>query len=67
MFHYTVDFWDDKIKESQQETGLVGAATYSEAAQQISDYYGADNIVTMSMTQWEDLVTTDDLMQEIAK
>lgn len=67
MFHYTVDFWDDEIKESQQETGIVGATTYSEAAQRISDYYGADNIVTISMTQWEDLITTDDLIQEIAK
>lgn len=63
MFHYKVTYWDDLDKVMRTEVGLCGARDYSKAAKKIADYYGADNIGTMVITEWEDLVIEDDILE----
>lgn len=61
MFRYHVKYWDEDIKEPQEEKGLCGAEDYGHAAQRIADFYGKDNIVEMTLYETEDILTDSEL------
>ena len=63
MFHYKVTYWDDIDKITRTEAGLCGASDYSKAAKKITKYYGDENLITIVLTEWEDLVCEDDILE----
>ena len=54
MFHYEVKFYDDIAGENAHEEGLVYGTDIGEAAKEVECYYGAPNVITVSLTPLED-------------
>ena len=61
MFYYKVEFWDEIESRNTTEQGLTDADTYGKAADKVQEYYGKDKVVTISLTEFEDILTLDDL------
>ena len=41
----------------------MAAADYGEAALKVVDYYGKDNVVTLALSEWEDALCRDELLE----
>ena len=63
MFKYQVDFWDEFNKISTTEQGLTSAISYGEAAEKITDFYGKDNIYSIYIEAWGNILTKDDILE----
>ena len=63
MFKYQVDFWDEFNKISTTEQGLASATSYGEAAEKITSFYGKDNIYSMYIEAWENILTIDEILE----
>ena len=63
MFHSKVTYWDDIDKIMRTEAGLCGTFDYSKAAKKITKYYGNENLITMVLTEWGDLVCEDAVLE----
>ena len=61
MFYYKVEFWDEIECKNTTDEGLTDADTYGKAADKVQEYYGKDNVVTISLTEFENVLTVDDL------
>lgn len=49
MYTYTVRFWDTYSKKEENEVGLVEGKDYSEAATEVTNYYGEDFIYEITL------------------
>lgn len=41
----------------------MAAADYGEAALKVVDYYGKDNVVTLALSEWEDVLCRDEPLE----
>lgn len=64
MFSYTVTFFDSIERKTMTEKGLLAAADYSTAATKLVSYYGKDYLITMTLTEVEDILSKDAIMEE---
>ena len=51
VYKYCVEYWDELNKENvstSTENGIAFASTFSEAVHYLEDYYGKDNIESIS-------------------
>ena len=63
MFYYKVHYWDDYNQEPADENGVLAAADYGEAALKVVDHYGKDNVGTLALSEWEDALCRDGLLE----
>lgn len=62
MYCYVINFWDEIDNTDCTEKGIVGASSYGEAAQKITDYYGAKNVIEIKLYESEDVLCQDELL-----
>lgn len=70
MFYYQIDFWDEVDNKRRQESGILSASSYSNAADRVSRYYATDSInsiVSLYLEEWEDILSEDDLLENFDK
>ena len=63
MFYYKVNYWDEVDSKQREESGLLSAKDYGSAAKKVTDYYGAGNVNSLYLEEWEDVLTEDELME----
>lgn len=61
MFYYKIQFVDSDEPRVIDESGVVSAGVYKEAAERLAEYYGEKEIVSMTLEAWEDIVTIDEI------
>jgi hypothetical protein len=61
MYHYIVEYWDKEEQRNIRESGLIGADTYSTAAEKLTKYYG-DSLYSMELAAWEDILTESEVL-----
>ena len=52
FYTYTVEFYDESLRKSVKNKGVVYASSYQEAAYSIEEYY--DSIISMSLMELEE-------------
>lgn len=67
MFYYKVDHWDEIDSEARQESGILSAKDYAHAAGRVTEYYGAANIISMYLEEWDDILTEDEVLEGFEK
>lgn len=63
MFKFKVEFWDEELHKRNYENGITDGKTYGEAADHVSDYYGKENIVTMTLEELQNIIVNDNVEQ----
>lgn len=53
FFEYSCEYWDEMDKKLTIAVGVVYAEKYSEAIRKIEDYYGKENINSVTVTGLE--------------
>lgn len=61
MFYYVVEYWDNDEKRTVHESGLVGATSYSEAAERLTKYFGSC-LSSMELTEWETVLCEEEIL-----
>lgn len=61
MFHYTVEYWDDYEKEEKTESGVIASVDMGSAVNRVVEFYGKENIGSVSIYELEDVLTYDEL------
>lgn len=64
MFYYYVEYVDEK---EEYESGLIAAESYSTAVEELTDYYGEENIIAMTVTDMCSNVVTEADFKDIKK
>lgn len=67
MFYYRVEFWDEIDQRQREESGLLAAKSYGEAATRAAEYYGEKNVSSVYVEEWEDVISEDDVMEGFEK
>ena len=65
MYRYTVKFIDEIDYNESTDIGLVAAESYGSAADKVVDFYGRDNVFSVELTEYEDIICKDELMDDI--
>ena len=63
FFKYNVDWYEEEERTALSETGIVCKKTYADAVKRVTDYYGDDCILKLSIEQIgedEDILTEND-------
>lgn len=63
MFYYKVSYWDEIDCKQREESGLLSAKDYGSAAKKVTNYYGANNVSSLYLEEWEDVLTEDEVME----
>ena len=63
MFHFKVRYWDEDEEKEAQEQGFVRAETHGQAADKLVAYYGKDFIVSLTLCEYEDIITESDIAE----
>ena len=53
FYEYDVTVWDTYDSNETSERGITYAKDYGEAANRIVEYYGAEYVISMSITEWD--------------
>lgn len=61
MFKYTVQFWDSFDDRNKTEQGIVTGSSYDDATAEIEEYYGCENIISMSVERLSNLIIKEDV------
>ena len=67
MYRYDVEYWDNGIKEPNSDQGLVAVNSYSDAAQLITEQYGENDIITLSLTALNTILTEENIIEEFKR
>lgn len=62
MFYYIVEYWDNEKQRNVHESGLVGAANYSGAAERLSGYFGSC-LSSMELVEWEPVLCEEEILE----
>lgn len=65
MFYYVVEYWDNEEQKTVHESGLVGATSYSEAAERLIGYFGF-HLSSMELTEWETVLCEEEILDGFA-
>ena len=61
MFKFKVEFWDEKIQEYVLENGITDGETYGIAADHVCDYYGKENVTSMTLEELDNIILSDEV------
>ena len=62
MFYYKIDYLDEITEEINVEQGITSGATYSEAANELTQYYGEDNIISIYFSALDSVLNEDEIL-----
>ena len=65
MFYYVIEYWDNEEQKVVHESGLVGATSYSEAAERLTRYFGS-RLTSMELTEWETVLCEEEILDGFA-
>lgn len=63
MYHYIVDYFDSIDLCDRKDSGLVAAVDYGTAVNKIVNFYGKENIFSITIEEWEDILCEDEVME----
>lgn len=63
MFYYHIEFWDDEDNVMKKESGLVGATSYNEAMEKVTDYFGGEHVYSITIDEWENILSEDEILE----
>ena len=63
MFYYHIEFWDDEDNVMKKESGLVGATSYNEAMEKVTDYFCSEHIYSITIDEWENILSEDEILE----
>ena len=63
MYKFQVNYWDEDDQKSKDEQGLVSAKNYGAAAEQVVQYYGAANVSSVYLEEWDDILIEDEVLE----
>ena len=49
MFYFNTSYFDPDSKETLHEHGIVAAHTYMDAMRELSEYYGEDELIEVTL------------------
>ena len=49
MFYFNISYFDPDTKETRYEHGIVAAHTYMDAMGELSEYYGEDELIEVTL------------------
>lgn len=61
MFKFEVNFWDEYGQEPNFERGVVGENSFGAAAEQVANYYGQDNIISLTLEELDSIILEEDI------
>ena len=61
MYYYHVKYPIEEPPYTIEESGVIGAVSYKEATARLTEYYGEDCIVSMTLEVWDDILTMKDI------
>lgn len=64
MFSYVVTFFDNEVRATKTEKGIVAAETYGKAADRLVSFYGESFLMTMALTELNDILTEEEITEE---
>jgi hypothetical protein len=67
MFYYKIDYLDEIDGKARQESGILSATDYTQAASRVAEFYGIANIISMYLEKWEDVLTEDEVLEGFEK
>ena len=63
IVRYNVKFWDSDESVTREEGGITVGKDYGEAVNRIVDFYGKEDIISLSVYACDDILTDEDLME----
>lgn len=63
MFRYEVEFWDEIDNIERKESGFVAAKRYGAAANKLVDYYGKDNISSITISEMLNPICDEEMLE----
>ena len=63
MYKFQVNYWDEDDQKMKDEQGLVSAKNYGAAAERVVQYYGAANVSSVYLEEWEDVLIEDEVLE----
>jgi len=63
MFRFTVDFIDEGFPRT--ERGILTQTSYGDAANRLVEYYGKENIISISLYETEEVLIDDEILEMI--
>ena len=66
MYYYVINYWDEIDCEPRTDSGIVAAASYGEAAQRATEYYGTQNVVDIQLSELEQVLSEEELLEMFA-
>lgn len=67
MFKYKVHYWDEIEDKALDETGLVAAKSWGKAVEKVRKYYGSENVDSITVEEWDNIVCAEDIINGLAK
>ena len=67
MFQYEVEYWDEINQEPTVECGIVQGYSYGNAADILVECYGKHNVVTISLSEIEPVMSEEELIDMFEK
>jgi len=64
MFRYKTTWLDDIEEKVTTESGIVIGKDYGEAANRVAAFYGREHVITIALTELEDILTEDSIIDE---
>ena len=62
MFKYDVTYWDEVDSKTRKDAGLTTAKSWGEAVEKVREYYGEKNTYSVSIEEWDDTLSKDEVV-----
>ena len=67
MFKYKVRYWDETESKTLNETGLVAAKSWGKAVERLREYYGPQNIYSITIEEWDDIISAEEVLNGLTE
>ena len=61
MYKFKVNFWDEMEQKMSTEQGLIGGKTYGDAAENVCDYYGRQNVNGIYLEELDTIILDSEM------
>ncbi len=63
MYYYLVEYWDSDSQEVVTESGMTSGNAYGAAADKVVELYGSENIVSVKLTELENILYEEEILE----
>jgi len=61
MFKYKIEFWDEIDNKVIFENGITCGTDYGEAANKVAEFYGYENVISITLTELEKIMCEEEV------